>query len=73
MPVTLCEQVERMICAEDFCRIVEGEEEVLTQIHPIVLTFFFKCADDIIENTVNVPDETCSLEPEEVCRNVTIR
>ena len=28
LPVTLCDQVERMICAEDFCRVVEGDEEV---------------------------------------------
>jgi len=28
LPVTLCDQVERMICAEDYCRVVEGDEEV---------------------------------------------
>ena len=26
--MTLCDQVERMICAEDYCRVVEGDEEV---------------------------------------------
>jgi len=57
LPVTLCDQVERMICAEDFCRVVEGDEE---------------CQDELIENTVNIPVETCSLQPEEVCKNVTV-
>merc|ERR1712106_884060 len=57
LPVTLCDQVEGMICAEDFCHIIEEDEE---------------CEDEIVENTVNVPDETCTLQPEEVCRNVTI-
>ena len=26
--VTVCDQVERQICAEDNCALVEGEEEV---------------------------------------------
>ena len=74
LPVTLCDQVERKICAEDFCRVVEGEEEVVLSTFVLYhQQLYFKCEDDIIENTVNVPEETCDLEPEEVCRNVTVR
>ena len=52
-----CEQVQRKICAEDNCREEEGEEV---------------CEEELVENTVMVPEETCSLDPETVCRNVTV-
>ena len=52
-----CEQVQRKICAEENCREEEGEEV---------------CEEELVENTVMVPEETCSLDPETVCRNVTV-
>ena len=58
LPVTQCGQIEREICAEDHCRVVEGEP---------------KCYQDIKENVVQVPEETCSLEPTRECRNETVR
>lgn len=57
LPVTICDQISRRICAEDHCHIVEGEPE---------------CAERTIENTVDVPEETCNMEPVEECRNVTV-
>merc|ERR1712183_75342 len=30
------------------------------------------CEEELVENTVMVPEETCSLDPETVCRNVTV-
>ena len=56
MPVTSCDQVKRKICAEDHCRVVEGEEE---------------CHDKVVASAVEVPEETCSMAPEEECKNVT--
>lgn len=58
LPVTQCGQQQRTICAEDKCKIVEGEPE---------------CYEKTVENVVQVPEEICSLEPTEECRNVTIR
>ena len=49
LPVTQCRQVERKICAEENCRVEEGEEE---------------CQLEDVENTVMVPEETCTLDPE---------
>jgi len=57
LPVTTCDQEKRRICAEDSCYIVEGEPE---------------CAEKTVENTVETPEETCSMEPVEECKNVTI-
>ena len=37
--------------------MVEGEEE---------------CEDEVVENTVSVPEETCAMDPETVCKNVTV-
>ena len=37
--------------------MVEGEEE---------------CEDEVVENTVTVPEESCAMDPETVCRNQTI-
>ena len=37
---TLCQQVERTICAEDNCRLVEGEPQ---------------CQEFIVENTIDLP------------------
>jgi len=54
--VTRCGQEERRICAEDNCVLVEGEEQ---------------CQEFLVENTLDVPDEICSLEPSSECRNVT--
>lgn len=58
LPVTQCGQTEREICAEDHCRVVEGEPE---------------CYQNVKENVVQVPEETCSLEPTKECRNETVR
>ena len=49
MPITRCGQVKRKICAEEKCRVEEGEEE---------------CEDEVVENTVMVPEESCALDPE---------
>ena len=46
-----------MICAEDKCRMVEGDEV---------------CEEELVENSVNVPEETCVMEPETVCKNETV-
>ena len=54
--MTNCDQVKRKICAEDNCRVVEGAEE---------------CHDKVVETTVEQPLETCSMSPEEECKNVT--
>ena len=56
--MTQCGQTEREICAEDHCRVVEGEPH---------------CYQRTVENVVEVPEETCSLEPIRECRNETIR
>ena len=37
--------------------MVEGEEE---------------CEDEVVENTVSVPEETCAMDPETVCKNMTV-
>ena len=58
LPVTQCNQELRQICAEDKCKIVEGDPE---------------CFEKTVENVVKVPEETCSMEPNTECRNVTIR
>lgn len=55
--VIRCEQVERKICAEDNCSLVEGEEV---------------CEDEVVESTVSVPEESCAMDPETVCRNQTV-
>ena len=55
--VIRCEQVERQICAEDNCSLVEGEEV---------------CEDEVVENTVSVPEENCAMVPETVCKNQTL-
>ena len=49
--------MEKKICAEDNCSLVEGEEE---------------CEDQVIESTVTVPEENCAMDPETVCRNQTV-
>ena len=54
--MTNCDQVKRKICAEDHCRVVEGEEE---------------CHDKVIASTLEVPEETCALAPKIECKNVT--
>ena len=41
--------MKKKICAEDNCRVEEGDEE---------------CQDELEENTVMVPEETCTLNPE---------
>ena len=56
--MTQCGQEQRQICAEDKCKIVEGDPE---------------CFEKTVENVVKVPEETCSMEPNTECRNVTIR
>ena len=56
LPVTNCDQVKRKICAEDHCRVVEGEEE---------------CHDKVVASTLEVPEETCTMAPETECKNVT--
>ena len=33
----------------------------------------FQCEEFLVENTIDVPDEICSLEPSSECRNVTTR
>ena len=48
--------MKRKICAEDHCRVVEGKEE---------------CHDKVVASAVEVPEETCSMAPEEECKNVT--
>ena len=58
LPVTQCGLEERQICAEDHCQVVEGEPQ---------------CSERTVENTVEVPEETCSLEPTTECKNETIR
>ena len=58
LPVTQCALEERQICAEDHCQVVEGEPQ---------------CSERTLENTVEVPEETCSLEPTRECKNETIR
>ena len=55
---TVCQQVERTICARDHCRLVEGEEE---------------CQEFLVENTIDSPEETCTMEPTQDCKNVTTR
>merc|ERR1712038_1030840 len=57
LPVTQCGLEERQICAEDHCQVVEGEPE---------------CYERTVENIVEVPEETCSLEPTTECKNETI-
>ena len=39
-------------------QVVEGEPE---------------CFEKVVENGVQVPEETCSMEPTTECKNVTIR
>ena len=56
VPVTSCDQVRRKICAEDNCRVVEGEEE---------------CHDKVVASSIDIPEETCNMTPEEECKNVT--
>jgi len=53
---TRCGQVQRKICAEDNCRFVEGELE---------------CKEGTVENTIEIPEETCTMDPQEECKNVT--
>ena len=50
--------MERTICARDHCRLVEGEEQ---------------CQEFLVENTIDSPEETCTMEPTQDCRNVTTR
>ena len=56
--MTQCGQVQRTICAEDKCKIVEGDIE---------------CFEKTVENVIQVPEETCILEPNTECRNETVR
>ena len=42
-------QVKRKICAEDHCRVVEGDEE---------------CHDKIVETAIEVPEKTSGLQME---------
>ena len=39
-------------------QVVEGEPE---------------CFEKVVENGVQVPEETCSMEPTTECKNVTVR
>ena len=32
-----------------------------------------ECFEKAVENTVKVPEETCTMEPNTECRNVTVR
>merc|ERR1719244_1157355 len=52
----MCGQVQRKICAQESCSFVEGELE---------------CREATIENTIEVPEETCTMDPQEECKNVT--
>ena len=58
VPITRCGQVQKQICAEDKCKVVEGDPE---------------CFEKTVENIVQVPEETCSLEPITECREETVR
>ena len=54
---------------------MEGEPEVSTVFDTAVnaLDCFDKCMEKTVENTIDIPEETCNLEPVKECRNVTIR
>lgn len=56
LPFTFCENVPRKICAPETCRVVEGEEV---------------CEEKLTEATIEQPEETCHMEPEQECRKVT--
>jgi len=56
LPTTRCGQVHRQICAQESCSFVEGELE---------------CREATIENTIEVPEETCTMDPQVECKNVT--
>ena len=38
---------------------------------PILTKQVLQCEDEVVENTVEVPEESCSLGPETVCRKET--
>ena len=91
--------MKRQICAEDKCKVVEGEPECFEKVGEylaknsgengfFIIKFFiiqahfclkrlFHCKiftlGKAVENTVKVPEETCSMEPNTECRNVTVR
>ena len=75
MPATTCAQEKRTICAEDSCHVVEGEPEVREGVETAGDThnYHSKCMEKTVENTIDTPEETCSMEPVEECKNVTIR
>ena len=36
-------------------------------------TVTFQCEDGVMENKIEVPEETCSLHPVEECKMITVR
>ena len=69
---TQCRQVKRKICAEDNCNFIEGEEEVNMLVQTDV-NLSLKCKDVTVENTIESPEEMCTMEPQKECKNVTTR
>ena len=35
--------------------------------------FLVQCEDATVENTIEIPQETCNMEPLEECKNITTR
>merc|ERR1719192_2140403 len=56
-PETSCSKMPRTICAPSTCKVITAEE---------------KCQEEPQNYVINIPSESCELEPEEVCRMETV-
>ena len=76
-------QVKRKICAEDHCRVVEGDEECHDKVVETAIEVLRRHVKHChgsweeprsqwkVETICQVPEETCSMAPEKECKNVT--
>ena len=74
--MTQCGQQQRQICAEDRCKVGTlhvSRDNIMTCVTMQVVEGEPECFEKVVENGVQVPEETCSMEPTTECKNVTVR
>ena len=55
-----------------FSNVLLNTTNSIAKLKPILTKQVLQCEDEVVENTVEVPEESCSLGPETVCRNETV-